>query len=234
MTKDAQFALRRGTALHSWLCFPLTRISPHVLVIEKYTRNTRFCLICNYVSKIIPALQSRCTRFRFAPLPRELALSRLRFVAQAEAVAVGEDGLGAVQLLSGGDMRRALNILQATAMAAPGGVVDADAVYACTGQPRPADIEAAAGWLLNEPFASAQHRLRALQLDRGLALVDIVRGLLPYVFRLNMPGAARCALVAALADVEAALAAVTAETLQRAAVVGAFSAARAGIVAAAG
>ena len=51
MTKDAQFALRR--------------------VIEKYTRNTRFCLICNYVSKIIPALQSRCTRFRFAPLQAE-------------------------------------------------------------------------------------------------------------------------------------------------------------------
>ena len=52
MTSDAQFALRR--------------------VIEKHTRNARFCLICNYVSKIIPALQSRCTRFRLAPLPRDV------------------------------------------------------------------------------------------------------------------------------------------------------------------
>ncbi|CAL5407436.1 unnamed protein product [Camellia sinensis] len=48
MTKDAQFALRR--------------------VIEKYTKSTRFALICNHVNKIIPALQSRCTRFQFAPL----------------------------------------------------------------------------------------------------------------------------------------------------------------------
>src|ERR1700741_3407253 len=51
MTKTAQFALRR--------------------VIEKYTMHTRFCLICNYVNKIIPALQSRCTRFRFGPLDNE-------------------------------------------------------------------------------------------------------------------------------------------------------------------
>ena len=57
MTSDAQFALRR--------------------IIEKYTKNARFCLICNYVSKIIPALQSRCTRFRFAPLAKHQIKDRL-------------------------------------------------------------------------------------------------------------------------------------------------------------
>lgn len=53
-------------------------------VIEKYTRNTRFCLICNYVSKIIPALQSRCTRFRFAPLGGEAVAERVKIVVDAE------------------------------------------------------------------------------------------------------------------------------------------------------
>lgn len=53
-------------------------------VIEKYTRNTRFCLICNYVSKIIPALQSRCTRFRFPPLDEAHVWSRLDHVVAAE------------------------------------------------------------------------------------------------------------------------------------------------------
>jgi replication factor C subunit 3/5 len=53
-------------------------------VIEKYTRNTRFCLIGNYINKIIPALQSRCTRFRFAPLQKEMVLPRLQHVITSE------------------------------------------------------------------------------------------------------------------------------------------------------
>ena len=53
-------------------------------VIEQYTRNTRFCLICNYVSKILPALQSRCTRFRFAPLNEEQLQSQIRRVVASE------------------------------------------------------------------------------------------------------------------------------------------------------
>lgn len=79
MTKDAQFALRR--------------------VIEKYTRNARFCLIANYASKIIPALQSRCTRFRFAPLPDADVRERVLAVAEKENVGLAPGGLDAVVTL---------------------------------------------------------------------------------------------------------------------------------------
>merc|ERR1712142_553115 len=72
MTTDAQNALRR--------------------IIEKFTDNVRFCLICNYLSKIIPALQSRCTRFRFGPLQEEQILPRLEQVCQKESVKITEDG----------------------------------------------------------------------------------------------------------------------------------------------
>ena len=51
---------------------------------EKYTRNARFCLICNYVSKIIPALQSRCMRFRFKPLDDLHVRKRLQFFIDRE------------------------------------------------------------------------------------------------------------------------------------------------------
>ena len=99
MTNPAQFALRR--------------------VIEKYTRNVRFCIICNYASKIIPALQSRCTRFRFAPLEEAQALERLNVVARAEGVNATADGLDACVALGEGDMRKCINILQSTHMAFP-------------------------------------------------------------------------------------------------------------------
>lgn len=96
MTNDAQFALRR--------------------VIEKYTKNTRFCLIGNYVSKIIPALQSRCTKFRFSPLRKEQIEGKLRSIVDREGLSsrVSADGIEAILRLSNGDMRKVLNVLQAT------------------------------------------------------------------------------------------------------------------------
>lgn len=64
MTSDAQAALRR--------------------IIEKYTRNTRFCLICNNVNKVIPAIQSRCTKFRFGPLSEAQVRMKVDEVVQTE------------------------------------------------------------------------------------------------------------------------------------------------------
>lgn len=94
-------------------------------------------------------------------------------------------------------MRRSLNILQATTLAqGPGGTLDDEAVYATTGQPRPKDVEQVAQWLLNESFAGAYDKVVGLQVERGLALVDIVRGLLTFVFRLNIPAVRRGAAAA--------------------------------------
>jgi replication factor C subunit 3/5 len=102
MTNDAQFALRR--------------------VIEKYSSSTRFCMICNYVSKIIPALQSRCTRFRFSPLSEDQIGVRVKDIIASESANVTDDGFKAVIRLGCGDMRRVLNVLQATHTSYP--VVD--------------------------------------------------------------------------------------------------------------
>lgn len=94
MTKDAQFALRRGKiASQKSLCVEHGMPDLVMLhaVIEKYTRNARFCLICNYVSKIIPALQSRCTRFRIPPLGEDHVRDRLQHVIDSERWALHYD-----------------------------------------------------------------------------------------------------------------------------------------------
>lgn len=117
-------------------------------VIEKYTDNVRFCIICNYLSKIIPAVQSRCTRFRFAPLVENQIIPRLNFVIDQERLKVSEDGKKALIALSGGDMRKVLNVLQSTWMAYKD-VTEVN-VYQCVGHPQKADIQNIVGWLLND------------------------------------------------------------------------------------
>jgi len=205
MTSAAQFALRR--------------------VIEKFTRNARFCMICNYSSKIIPALQSRCTRFRFAPLQPEQAADRTRVVAEAEGVKLTPDGLDAAIRLGLGDMRRCLNVLQATHMAF--GEVNEANVYACTGSPSPQDTEAIMNWLLSQDFTPAFESIWELMTNKGLALQDVTTGLHEHVMAIEgCDQMSKAMLVASLADLEHRLSVGTSEKLQLAGLVGIFQQSR--------
>ncbi|XP_005993364.1 replication factor C subunit 5 [Latimeria chalumnae] len=209
MTQDAQNALRR--------------------VIEKFTENTRFCLICNYLSKIIPALQSRCTRFRFGPLTPELMVPRLEYVTQKEKVDMGEDGMKAIVTLSCGDMRRALNILQSTHMAY--GKVTEDTVYTCTGHPLKSDISNILDWMLNQDFTTAYNNIMELKTLKGLALHDIMTEVHTFVHRVDFPPSVRIHLLVKMADIEYRLASGTNEKIQLSSLIAAFQLARDMVVA---
>ena len=177
--------------------------------------------------------KSRMSKVRFTVLII-IQLLIIAHVVQCESLAITAEGVDAVRDLGAGDMRRTLNILQSSFLAKAGaGAVEADGVYATTGQPRPGDIEAIAGMLLNLPFAEAVEQVSATKTARGLALGDICKLLCEYVFRLHMPPAARADLVSDLADVEHRLAYVTGERLQLLALVGAFVKAKEAIVQAA-
>lgn len=204
MTSDAQFALRR--------------------VIEKHTRNARFCLICNYVSKIIPALQSRCTRFRFAPLAQGQIRGRLVEVAAAEGVECTEDGIQSILALSGGDMRRVLNLLQSTAMSS--GLVDEKSVYMTSGAPLPRDVDMTMEWLLNLEFKEAYEKLVAICSTKGYALMDLLSDLTTQLVGMDLPPGVLAMLLDGMSDVEHRLAFGTDEKLQAASLVGVFTAAR--------
>lgn len=93
MTSTAQMALRR--------------------IMERYTANTRFCVIANYTHKLSPALLSRCTRFRFSPLKEADIRTIVDQVIEKEGVRIQPEAVNSLVALSKGDMRRALNVLQA-------------------------------------------------------------------------------------------------------------------------
>ena len=124
MTKTAQFALRRST-----ICLKL--------VIEKYHSNARFCLISNYVSKIIPALQSRCTRFKFKQISFDEAKDRIIEISRNEGLRISKDGIEAVFKLCQGDMRRVVNMLQSLSMIDNQSEISSERVYEFTGNPSP-------------------------------------------------------------------------------------------------
>jgi len=192
MTNDAQNALRR--------------------IIEKFTDNVRFCLICNYLSKIIPALQSRATRFRFGPLKEDQILPRLEHVCQEEKINITEDGKKALMTLSQGDMRRVLNILQSCAMAFD--TVSEYNVYKCTGHPQKADISNVVNWALNEDFSTAYKNIQELKTNEGLSLQDILTEVHMYVHRLVLPNNVKIMLLMKMAELESRLMAGSSEKIQ--------------------
>lgn len=92
MTSDAQSALRR--------------------TMETYSKTTRFCLICNYVTRIIDPLASRCAKFRFKPLDESNALERLKYIAEQENVQYEDQVLEIILKAAEGDLRKAITFLQ--------------------------------------------------------------------------------------------------------------------------
>jgi len=204
MTNDAQFALRR--------------------IIEKYTKNARFCLICNYVSKIIPALQSRCTRFRFSPLSRDQIRDRLCDVARQEDCNISEGGIEAILSLSGGDMRRVLNLLQSTAMSFE--TIDETSVYLTSGAPLPSDIDTITNSLFNDDFVKAYENLITMCSTKGYAMADILTDLTTIVTTMKLPSGVLADLLDGMSNIEYRLAYGTDEKIQGASLVGVFIKAR--------
>ncbi|KAG5450149.1 Replication factor C (RF-C) subunit [Clonorchis sinensis] len=204
MTKDAQNALRR--------------------IVEKFTENTRFCLICNYLSKIIPAIQSRCTKFRFAPVSFQQMQPRLKEIATTEKVVLTDDGMKAIYRFTSGDMRKAINLMQSAAMSAP--KIDESSVYACVAYPSPAEIRSLTDSMLNEPIHSAFKNMLATKNLKGIALQDILTELHPLVMKINFPDSVRCDLIIALAELEHRMSVGASERLQLAALVASFARAK--------
>jgi replication factor C small subunit len=155
LTADAQQALRR--------------------IMEMYSATTRFIFACNYSSKIIEPIQSRCAVFRFGPIPEEAIKNRLIMIAEREGLKYTEDGISAIIYVAEGDLRKAINLLQtASAMAS---TVDSKVVYRVAGLAHPEEVRAMINSALKGKFLSAREALRNLMINYGMSAQDVIRQL---------------------------------------------------------
>jgi len=127
---------------------------------EQFSDNTRFVLSCNYSSQIIDPIQSRCAVFRFSPLGDEAVAEQIEAIAEAEGIEITDEGMDALVYAADGDMRKAINGLQAAAVM--GGTVDEEAVYTITSTARPEEIREMVTEALDGDFTAARAQLDSL------------------------------------------------------------------------
>jgi replication factor C subunit 3/5 len=217
MTSAAQMALRR--------------------IMEKYTANTRFCIIANYTHKLTPALLSRCTRFRFSPLKEDDIRRLVNLVITQENVNIAPDAVDSLVRLSKGDMRRALNVLQACHAGSrplpirgqPASkesdvvyeLITNDTIYNCIAAPNPEDIKFIMTTILSTPdLTSCLSMINAIKQSKGLALADILTGLADELNNLEINTQTRVTWLEGLAEIEYRLAGGGSEGVQTAGMVG--------------
>lgn len=158
MTFDAQFALRR--------------------IIEKYSNNTRFCLICNYDNKIIPAIKSRCVEFKFNPINEKIMIEQLEKIAITENIVYEKKSLNVLSNISKGDMRKAINMMQsASILKKDKTVLDTNMCFNISGYPLPEEIEEICSILLDDKInlENSIKKIHKIVLENGYSISIILK-----------------------------------------------------------
>lgn len=191
-------------------------------IIEKYTKNTRFCIIANYAHKLNPALLSRCTRFRFNPISKEELRKRAKNVIIKEHIKIDPAAEDSLLDLAKGDMRKVLNVLQACKLSLDNenDVIDQDMVYECVGAPHPKDIETVLDSILKEEWIEAYSTVTKYKNLKGLALIDMIEGFVHILSNFELKSKTRIAILKGLADIEYGISKGGNDRIQSSAVIG--------------
>lgn len=155
LTQDAQAALRR--------------------TMENYAETCRFILSCNYSSKIIDPIQSRCAIYRFKPLSDAAIRTEMQRIAQAEGITIDDAAYSAISYVALGDMRKAINALQGAAIVSE--VVTAENIFAITSNAKPEEISSLLSLSLDGDFETAERMLHGLMYDKGIAPNELLNQL---------------------------------------------------------
>lgn len=180
LTADAQQALRR--------------------TMEQFSENTRFILSCNYSSKIIDPIQSRCAVFRFNRLEEDDVKEYIKRVASNEDFKITQGAVDAVIRVAGGDLRRVTNILQTGAIQRE--KIEEEHIYESAASLRPAEINEVLELALAGRFMESRDKLADLMIDRGLDGQDVINSIHREVFDLDISESGKLEIVENLGEFE--------------------------------
>jgi replication factor C small subunit len=180
LTPDAQQALRR--------------------TMEQFTENCRFILSCNYSSKIIDPIQSRCAVFRYNRLEEEDVKNYIQRIGESEGFKVSEDALEAVMRVSDGDLRRVTNVLQTASI--QNSEIEEEDVYGVAASLRPEEITKILELALKERFMDARDQLSDLMIERGLDGQDVIDSIHREVYDLDISEQAKLTIIDNLGEFE--------------------------------
>lgn len=164
LTSDAQAALRR--------------------TMERYTNNCRFILSCNYSSKIIEPIQSRCAVYRFKFLSDNAIAERISYIASKEGLDINADALNAISYVAQGDMRQAINALQAASLINKN--ISKENIFKITATAKPEQIINLINTALNGNFMAARKQLYELLLNQGLSGEDVISQIYRVIFSIDI------------------------------------------------
>ena len=162
LTPEAQQALRR--------------------TMENYSATCRFVLSCNYSSKIIDPIQSRCTIFRFKLLEKKAIERYLRRIAEMEKISLLPGSTEAIYEGSEGDCRRATNLLQATAAISPS--ITTELVNTIISNAKPKDIKVVLDYALAGDFEQSREKLLDIMLKESISGQDVIKAIQKEIWNL--------------------------------------------------
>ncbi len=179
LTPEAQQALRR--------------------TIESFSGVCRFILSANYSSRIIEPIQSRCAVFRLRGMAETDVKEYLNRIIKGEKLKADSEGLKAIYEISGGDLRKATNLLQASVAL---GKITRKSVYEVAAQANPSDVLEMINLALSGKFTDARKKLHDLLINQGLSGEDIIREMHRQVLKLKIPEKNKLNLVEKIGEFE--------------------------------
>ena len=180
LTKEAQQALRR--------------------TMENYTKTCRFILSCNYSSKIIEPIQSRCAIFRFKPLPKEAIFDLIDKIVKKEGLKINKESKELLYEISEGDCRKLENILQSIAVITKD--INEKSILAVASFANPKDIEDIIKDAINAKFFDARKKLFETMYEYGLSGFDVIKQIQSIITKMDLSNKLKLKIIEKAGEIE--------------------------------